>query len=95
MVLNNYYSFNLCKNGSKIRLIISINEIEEESADKQAYNWMIDDKYYNSIINNQNYDISKENVYPKSFVVYRLAQDNIINYSSNEYQKYNILLNIK
>lgn len=71
------------------------NEIEEESADKQAYNWMVDDKYYNSIINNKNYDISKENVYPKSFVVYRLAQDNIINYSSNEYQKYNILLNIK
>ncbi len=30
MVLNNYYSFNLCKDGGKIRLIISINEIEQE-----------------------------------------------------------------
>ena len=28
--LNNYYSFNLCKNGGKIRLIISINELEQE-----------------------------------------------------------------
>jgi hypothetical protein len=26
--LNNYYSFNLCKNGGTARLIISINELE-------------------------------------------------------------------
>ena len=70
-------------------------EIEEEQADNQAYNWMVDEKYYNSIINNKNYDISKEHIYPKSFVVYRLAKDKFINYSSTEYQNYNILLNIK
>lgn len=70
-------------------------DIEEEfNADEQAYNWMIDKKYYNSILNDKNYDISKEKNYPKSFVVYRLAKDNIISYSSNEYQKYNTIIEI-
>ena len=85
-------------NKAKSTNLISFNDknkTEEESADKQAYNWMVDEKYYNSIIKNKKYDISKENIYPKSFVVYRLAKDNIISYSANEYQKYNILLNIK
>lgn len=68
------------------------NDIEELHADEQAYNWMVDEKYYNSIKSNINYDISTDNNYPKSFIVYRLAKDKKISYSSNEYQKYNILL---
>ena len=71
------------------------NIAEELSADKEAYNWLVDEKYYNSILNDKNYDISKENKYPKSFIVYRMAKDNIINYSSNEYQEYNLLVEIK
>lgn len=71
------------------------NEEEEQMADQQAYNWMVDEKYYNSIINNKNYNIENETNYPKSFVVYRLAKDKIINYSSSDYQNNNILLNLK
>lgn len=36
-------------------------DIEEEfNADEQAYNWMVDKKYYDSILNDKNYDIAKE-----------------------------------
>ncbi len=65
---------------------------EELQADNQAYNWMVDEKYYNDIINRNDYDIACEENYPKCFVVYRLAKDNYISYSSSEYQKYNLLL---
>lgn len=65
---------------------------EEFNADEQAYSWMVDNKYYNSIVNNKNYDISKEKKYPKSFIVYRLAKDNVINYASIEYQEYNLIV---
>lgn len=65
---------------------------EEIYADNQAYDWMVDREYYNTILNDENYDISKEENYPKSFIVYRLAKDDNIKYSSVEYQKYNIIL---
>ena len=65
----------------------------EQAADKQAYEWMVDEKYFKTIISDENYDIEKENVYPKCFIVYRLANDKRIEYSSNIYQKYNFLLN--
>ena len=64
----------------------------EATADKQAYDWMVDNKYYESIISDYNYNIEKETNYPKSFVLYRLAKDKKIEYSSDEYQKYNFVL---
>ena len=64
----------------------------EEMADLQAYEWMVDNKYYEKIINNPEYDIDNETVYPKCFVVYKLAKDGYIDYSSEIYQKYNFLL---
>lgn len=36
--------------------------------------------------------IEKENKYPKSFIIYRLAKDHYIRYDSKIYQQYNILL---
>ena len=68
------------------------NEIEELKADKTAYNWMVDDKYYNLILSDNNYDINNEKKYPKCFVAYRFAKDGKLKYSSKEYQKYNTLL---
>ena len=84
--------FNRAKSGS----IIALNdEIETEDyeikADKQALNWMIDDKLYDNIKINCN-NIENYNVV-KSFFVYRLAKDKIINYSNELYQKYNPLIN--
>lgn len=55
---------------------------------------MVDNNYYNSICKN-NYDISKEKKYPKSFIAYRFAHDNLISYNSSIYQKYNILIDRK
>lgn len=84
-------------NKAKSTNLISFNDnhrLEEVHADEQAYNWMVDDKYYSRITHNKKYELSKENNYPKSFVVYRLAQDGFISYSSNEYQKYNKLLKL-
>ena len=72
----------------------SDEEIEEE-ADAQAYEWMVDSKYYKKITTENNYNIEFENIYPKCFVVYKMAKDKIINYSSNIYQKYNFLLDRK
>lgn len=55
---------------------------------------MVNNEYYNSVCTH-NYDISKEKKYPKSFVVYRLAHDKLIDYESSIYQKYNILIDRK
>ena len=68
------------------------NTEEEISADKQAYNWMVNENYYTEICNNPNYNITKEKQYPKCFIVYRLARDNKIDYSSEYYQKYNKII---
>ena len=59
----------------------------EIKADKQALNWMVPDKIYENI----KYDFNKieELDVVKSFYVYRLAIDNIIEYSDDLYQKYN------
>lgn len=67
----------------------------EEVADHQAYEWMVDSKYYKKIVNADNYNIEAETVYPKCFIVYRLAKDKLIEYSSSIYQKYNSLLERK
>lgn len=65
----------------------------EETADRQAYEWLVDNKYYKKISNANDYNIEKENKYPKSFIVYRLAKDEKIEYSSSIYQKYNFIIN--
>ncbi len=83
--------FNKAKSESLISIENYIDEIESK-ADKQAYNWMVSDEYYNEIKVNPNYSINFEEKYPKSFVLYRLAQDGAIKYSSKEYQKHNKLL---
>ncbi len=84
-------------NKAKGTSLISLDSDSENEllADKCAFNWMVDNDYYNSILNDSNYNIDEEINYPKCFVLYRLAKDNKINYSSGEYQKYNCLLNTK
>ncbi len=69
----------------------------EKNADTQAYNWMVNKEYYNRVCCQSNYDIKKEEKYSKAFVVYLLAKDNLITYSSKIYQNYNktIKTNIK
>lgn len=83
--------FNRAKSGS----IISTNdelstEDYELKADKTAFNWMVEDDYYNSI--KYKYDDIGSLDIIKSFYVYRLAHDNIINYSSTIYQENNKLI---
>lgn len=68
------------------------DETTETNADEQAYKWMVDDKYYNSICYSNKYNIKNETEYPKAFIVYRLAKDKRILYSSNEYQTYNSVI---
>ena len=53
---------------------------------------MVDNKYYNEIIGETAYNINDEEVYPKSFVLYRFAKDKKIEYSSESYQKYNFII---
>lgn len=84
-------------NQAKATNFVSFDEKSdvEEAADKQAYEWMVDSKYYEKIINSVNYNIDLEDVYPKCFIVYKLAKDKVIEYSSPIYQKYNFLLERK
>ena len=80
--------FNRAKSGS---IITMLDEKETEDyeikADIQALDWMVPNKFYeeNKI---KYYDIDNLDVI-KSFFVYRLAKDNIINYSDKLYQKFN------
>ena len=67
----------------------------EKKADKQAFNWMVNDEYYNNVCLRKDYNIINENIYPKAFIVYRLAWDKHINYNSTLYQKYNKVINKK
>ena len=86
--------FNKAQANSIISYDTSVDE-SEEKADRQAYNWMVSDEYYKSICCKSDYDIALEDKYPKSFVLYRLAKDKLINYGSKEYQMYNVLLSNK
>ena len=52
-------------------------------------------KSISSVLKTIDYKIELENVYPKSFVVYRLAKDKMIEYSSSTYQKYNFIIERK
>ena len=79
-------------NSAKAKNFVSYEDEVEDKADNMAYNWMVDDKYYNSICKKDNYNIDDEKRFPKSFIVYRLAKDGVISYKSKVYQKYNFLL---
>lgn len=59
----------------------------EIKADNTALNWMIDDKEYELIKFKYNDINNIETI--KSFYVYRLAKDNIIEYSSKVYKENN------
>lgn len=82
-------------NKAKAGALVAHLDEKEDKADKAAYNWMVDNKYYDLITLDKNYDINSETKYPKCFVVYRLASDNYIKYSSSLYQKYNDLVTLK
>lgn len=84
-------------NQAKATNLVSFdNDFEIENlADKQAYEWMVDSKYYEKIIKTMNYNVECETKYPKSFIVYKLAKDKKIEYSSTVYQKYNFLIDEK
>jgi len=68
---------------------------DEKKADEQAFNWMVDDNYYAQVCCQSGYNISKEKMYPKCFIVYRLAEDQYLAYNSKEYQRYNALIKTK
>lgn len=83
--------FNRAKNGSIVSL--ENNDAIEDyeiKADETALNWMVNDKEYELI--NHKYDKIDELNVIKSFYVYRLARDKIINYSSDLYQENNLLI---
>ena len=63
----------------------------ELKSDKQAFDWMVDDKNYNEI--KKDYKNANEKVI-KSFFAYRLTYDGIISYQSKFYQNNNILINL-
>ena len=67
----------------------------EDKADKQALDWMVDDEYYKNIIKSFNYDINEENKCPKSFILYRLALDNYIDFSNEYYQSHNFIIDFE
>ena len=83
--------FNKAQSMSLVSYEDEIDETER-SADNQAYNWMVDEKYYKNVCQNTNYRIETENEYPKAFVVYRLARDKYIQYNSTQYQMYNEII---
>ena len=81
--------FNRAKSGSIVSLEDgkSISDYEIK-ADKTAFNWMVNDKIYNDIKKSNNLECNE----PKCFIAYRLANDNIIKFNSNFYQKYNKII---
>ena len=82
--------FNRAKSGSIVTTEDKQVEDYEIKADQTAFNWMIDDKLYQTI-KKQSKNIDNLNVI-KSFYVYRLAHDKIINYNSSLYQEHNPLI---
>lgn len=85
--------FNRAKSGSIVSTMDDV-EIEdyEIKADKTALNWMVSDDIYDQIKRNYSKDIGNSIIMP--FVVYRLALDGIITYSSKFYQDNNKLIDI-
>ena len=84
--------YNRAKKGSIVSLENHKSKEDYEiKADRTAYNWMVNDKIYESIKLNKVFDEKSE---VPCFVVYRLTQDKLINYNSSLYQEYNKLINI-
>ena len=82
--------FNRAKRASIVSLYNYASDSDYEiKADKTALNWMVPDNEYEKIINNNDY-----NYEIMSFLVYRLALDKKISYSSKMYQDNNKLLYI-
>ena len=80
--------FNRAKNGSIVSYIDNNEEEDYEvRADKTAFNWMVDDDKYENIIKTKDYHCDN-----MCFLVYRLAIDKIISFSSKLYQDNNILI---
>ncbi len=80
-------------NKAQAESLISYDTDEvEDKADKQAFDWMVDDDYYKYVCSLKDYKISKEKNYPKAFVVYRLAKDKKLSYGAKEYQDYNVCI---
>lgn len=77
-------------NKAKKNSLVSLDE-SEEVIDNIAYEWMIPKEYLNNTFCND-YDITKENIYPKSFVVYMQALNQKISYSNKNHQKYNFII---
>ena len=89
--------FNRAKKGSIISLMDDKEtEDYEIRADEKALNWMVPNDLYALILediqNNPIDKVIKSYDWPSSFIVYRLAKDKKISYSSKEYQKYNSLI---
>lgn len=85
--------FNMAQSTSLVSYGDECNELEDR-ADRLAYNWMVDNDYYKNICNSFGYDLNFEDRFPKSFVVYRMANDGLLKYGGKEYQDYNFLLNV-
>ena len=86
--------FNKAKATSLVTYEDDHEEIERKR-DQQAFNWMVDDHYYTEVCCKKDYDISLENHYHKSFIVYRLAHDGYLKYRSKTYQMFNPKITIK
>lgn len=82
--------FNRAKSGSIVTTEDKQIEDYEIKADQTAFNWMIEDKIYQSI--KYYSEAIKELNVIKSFYVYRLAKDGIISYGSDIYQDNNPLI---
>lgn len=83
--------YSRAKSGSLISFDKNDKVDYELKADKQAFNWMVDDKTYNEI--KKDYQNVPDEVI-KAFFAYRLAHDGIISYQSKFYQNNNILINL-
>lgn len=81
--------FNRAKNGSIVSLDEEISKEDYElRADITALDWMVPKEEYDRIKKSNFKNIPEI----KSFIVYRLAKDNLIKYNSSIYQNNNILI---
>lgn len=93
-----YHELGHCKsdyNMAQNKTIIDGDQEREKRADEFALNTMIEEKVWNEIIKDIEEEtllrISKENKIPMSFIVGRLAKNNIIDYKSKLYNKYKLI----
>ena len=93
-----YHELGHCKsdyNMAQNKTIIDGDQEREKRADEFALNTMIEEKIWKEIIKDIEEEtllrISKENKIPMSFIVGRLAKNNIIDYKSKLYNKYKLI----